>query len=518
MKKARLLILVSIVLLAGACTPPYGKSIYILYDNDVHCSIEGYEKMAALRADYLKKSIYVNVVSCGDFAQGSKVGSISKGKYPIAVMNTVPYDYVTLGNHEFDYGIPQMKKLMRWLRAKCLCCNLTYLPTGKDMFRASDIRTYGNIKVAYIGVATPTTISSSIPTNFMNEQGELEYDFYAENVADRVQQTVNAVRQEGAEFVVVLSHLGDDTNGISSLDLIRQTTGINAVLDGHAHHVIDTVMADAENKPVILASTGSNFRYIGCLKLDKWDAPTNELIDLSKYEGANERIHAKIESVLKKVESKTNRYIGYSEVMLIDQDEDGNRMVRQEETNLGDFTADAMRVISGADIGVSNGGGLRSSLPAGNITYGDLLQVFPFNNTLYKVEATGQQILGALEISVSDLKPESGDFMQVSGLRYVVDMVGKTDSLGQVHRIVSAEVQRGNEWHPLQMDSVYTIGGQNYLLVCGGSSGMFNGTKSLPIEHISDVEVLSRYIKHMNDTIRSNQYAVTQQRIQFITN
>jgi len=496
------------LLLLVSCEPPYDRPIYVLYDNDVHCSIEGYEKMAALRADYLTKSIYVNVVSCGDFVQGNKVGSISKGKYPIAVMNAVPYDYVTLGNHEFDYGLPQLKKLMRWLHAKCLCCNLTYLPTGKDLFAAYDVRSYGNTKVAFIGVATPTTITTSVPTNFMNEQGEGEYNFYADEVVERVQQAVNAARQEGADHIIVLSHLGDDTKEISSVELIRQTTGITAVLDGHSHHVLNTFYTDLNGDTVLLASTGSNFRYVGCLKMTKWDSPTNELIDINKYDGSHERVHARIESILKKVEEKTSRYIGFSEVVLTDQDEQGNRLVRQEETNLGDFVSDAMRVVSGADIGVSNGGGLRSSLPAGKITYGDLLQVFPFNNTLYKIELSGQQLLDALALSVSDLKPESGDFLHVSGLRYTVDWSDMS--------IVSAEWQRDTTWLPVCPDSTYTIGGQNYLLVCGGASGMFNGTKSLHIDHIPDTEVLERYINQLNDTIHAVQYAIPQHRITFI--
>jgi len=508
MKHPYCFFLLTFALLLAACEPPYDRPMYILYDNDVHCSVDGYEKMAALRADYLKQSIYVNVVSCGDFVQGNKVGSISKGKYPVAVMNEVPYDYVTLGNHEFDYGVPQMKKLMRWLHAKCLCCNLTYLPTGKDMFPAYDVRAYGNTKVAFVGVATPTTIMTSVPTNFMNERGELEYDFYIDQVAARVQQAVTSARQEGADHVIVLSHLGDDTKQISSIDLIRQTTGITAVLDGHSHHMLDTCLTNLNGDTVVLASTGSNFRYVGCLKLTKWGKPENQLLDLTKYNGTHERVHSRLQSIMKKVEEKTSQYIGFSEVILTDQDEDGNRLVRQQETNLGDFAADAMRLISKSDIGVSNGGGLRGSLPAGQITYGDLLQVFPFNNTLCKIELSGQQLMDALTLSVSDLHPESGDFLHVSGLRYVVNLSDLT--------ISSAEIQRDTLWLPVCADSTYTLGGQNYLLICGGASGMFNGTKALPVDRLVDTEVLARYIEMLGDTIRSAQYATPQNRIQFI--
>jgi len=526
MKKLSMLLLLAVTLLFTVCTPPYDCPIYILYDNDVHCSVEGYEKVADIRAELLKQTIYVNVVSCGDFVQGNKVGSVSKGKYPVAVMNAVPYDYVTLGNHEFDYGVGQLKKLMRWLHAKCLCCNLTYLPTGKNLYDSYEVRSYGNKYVAFIGVATPTTITNSIPTNFEDEQGNLLYDFHSDDLIMVVQQAVNAARAEGVDKVIVLSHLGDDTKMINSVDLIEQTSGIDVVLDGHSHHVINTKVANMNGDSVILASTGSNFRYVGKLLIDKDNSLHNELVDLSQYEGTHERMHSRIQSILKKVDNKTSKYVGYSEVTLNDMDGEGNRIVRMEETNLGDFVADAMRSISQSDIGVSNGGGLRSSLRAGNVTFGDLLQVLPFNNSLYKVQATGQQVLDALEIAVYDLKPESGDFLHVSGMRYVVDMAvptsvyvngdGVCDSIGDTRRIVRAEIERGGEWLPICPDSMYTIGGQNYLLVCGGAAGMFDGTQLLDIDHISDVDVLIKYIHQLGDTIREDPYLKPQERIQII--
>jgi len=527
MKKITAIVLLGVALLFGACTPPYGRPIYILYDNDVHCSIEGYEKLAALRADYLKKSIYVNVVSCGDFAQGNTVGSISKGRYPVAIMNAVPYDYVTLGNHEFDYGIPKLKKLMWWLNAKCLCCNLTYLPTGKEMFAAYDIRTYGNYNVAFIGVATPTTLSNSMPTNFQDDKGNVLYDFHAADLTQVVQQTVNAARAEGASCVILLSHLGDDTHGINSVDLIHQTFGIDVVLDGHAHHVINTKLVNAQGDSVIFASTGSNFHHVGRLLITKERELQNELIDLSQYEGTNQRIHDKIESIKHRVEQKTSRCVGYSQVVLNDVDENGNRLVRKEETNLGDFVSDAMREMAKADVGVSNGGGLRGSLHEGDITYGDLIRVLPFNNSLYKVCVTGQQLLDALEISTYDLKPESGDFLQVSGLRYTIDMAvptpvyvngdGMFDSIGMPRRVVNAEVLRHGAWEAVSVDSLYTVGGLNYLLLCGGgTTGMFKGAKQMPILHTLDVDVLVGYIHQLGDTIRMNSYGTSQNRIQII--
>ncbi|MCQ2311379.1 MAG: bifunctional metallophosphatase/5'-nucleotidase [Paludibacteraceae bacterium] len=524
MKRKYLLLFLVVGLITG-CQAPDGD-IYILYDNDVHCSVEGYEQMAALRADYLKQSIYVNVVSCGDFVQGNKVGSISKGKYPVAIMNAVPYDYVTLGNHEFDYGVTQLKKLTWWLRAKTLCCNFSSIKTGKFIYPSYDIRSYGTVNVGFVGVATPTTINNSLPINFQNDQGEVLYDFHKSEVVDLVQQAVNAAREEGADYVIVLSHLGDDTKGINSIQLIEQTEGIDVVLDGHSHHVLDYKVANLHGDSVLLASTGNNFRYAGCLKITQQHQFINQLIDLSSYRGVHKRLHSRIASILERVNKKTCQYIGFSQVTLTDSDNEGNRMVRKGETNLGDFTSDAMRFVSQSDIGISNGGGLRGSLIKGNITYGDLLQVLPFNNTLYKVEMTGQQFIDVLEAGVSEYPTEYGDFMHVSGVRYTFDSSipspvfmnedGLCDSIGAPRRIVSVEVEKDGVWRPIEVDSVYTIGGSDYNLVFGGLSGMFLDAKQVEVEHIVDVDVLIKYIESMGDTIRAATYADSQQRIREI--
>lgn len=525
MKKILPILSLSLVLLVSC--QPKDDTVYILYDNDVHCAVDGYEQMAALRADYLSKSLYVNVVSSGDFVQGNTIGSLSKGRYIISIMNSIPYDIVTLGNHEFDYGVPQMKKLMFLLHAKCVCCNFSYLPTGKDLYPAYTIRQYGSRKVAFVGVATPTTMAMSVPTNFQDKNGNVIYTFHKDETIQLVQQAVNAAREEGADNVIILSHLGDDTQGVNSVELIEQTTGIDAVLDGHQHHVLNLKLANAEGDSVILTSTGSAFQNIGCLTIALDGTLSTELIPLDNYKEEHPRVRERIDKMRQKVQNITDKYIGFSEVVLTDANEAGERQVRMAETNLGDFAADAMRAICKADIGIVNGGGLRHSLKAGNLTYGDIIQVFPFNNTLYTVKATGAQIKRAMEISVFEYPVESGGFMQVSGLRYTfnssvptsvhLDEDGICDSIGESRRLISVEIEKDGEWMPIDDNAVYTIGGQSYNLVCSGSSGMYIGTEQLPGEHMVDADALVEYIHMLGDTIRASQYGTSQNRIIRVT-
>lgn len=530
MKKS-LFILWSIIVLT-ACSSSR-EDIVILFDNDVHCAVEGYAQMESLRAQIEDSVPYVAVVSCGDFAQGDKAGSLSKGEYIVDVMNTVPYDVVTLGNHEFDYGMKQLKRLTSRLNAKTVCCNFGDIRTGKQPYKPYIIRRYGPVKVAYIGVATPTTLTTSTPTNFMDKDGQCVYTFFRDSTIALVQQAADKAREQGADYVVVLSHLGDDTEGVNSVDLIHHTHGIDVVLDGHQHHVLNQRLADAAGDSVILASTGCYFRYIGQLTIGKEGTKQVALIPVSKpYRGEYTRTCRCIDKVQRKLECITARAVGFAQVELTMNDANGERLVRSGETNLGDFTADAMRKVAGAQIGVVNGGGLRASLPAGNVNYGQLVGVCPFNNTLYTVEATGQQMIDALEVAVRLYPEESGDFMQVSGLRYTFDASVPSsvclderglyipDSLyapSARRRVVSVEVQEEDgSWTAIEPQKTYTVAGLSYILVCEGAAGMYRFTKPLPGEHIADTEVLARYIAMIGDTIQACDYAEAAGRITIV--
>ena len=147
--------------------------IVILFENDVHCNVDGYAKLAAMKAEEQAATEYVCVVSCGDFAQGGSLGAVSKGEYIVEIMNGVGYDVITPGNHEFDYGIARFKELTDMLDAEVVSCNFFDHSTGRMFFAPYTIKSYGNVEVAYIGVTTPETISSSTPTFFIDSNGYL---------------------------------------------------------------------------------------------------------------------------------------------------------------------------------------------------------------------------------------------------------------------------------------------------------------------------------------------------------
>ncbi len=509
-----------IVILTAGCKRR--QEVVILFENDIHCAVDAYVDIAALRDSALQKTPYVSVVSSGDFFQGDIVGSLSRGQYIVDIMNTVPYDVVTLGNHEFDYGIARQRQLCGELTADVVCCNFSRhsKDDGELLYAPYVIRKYGPVRVAFVGIATPSTLHTSTPTYFMDSTGQVIYDFHQTNTFVCVQQAVNEARQKGADYVIALSHLGDDTPPVSSPDLITATRGIDVVMDGHSHHVLHRRMPNAEGQPVWLVSTGSKGKCLGEMVILVNGDIRIRLIDPMTIDDSAlpKRVTDKIAYIESCLDSLVNKPVGYSEVNLLDRDSQKVRIIRWKETNLSDFAADAMRAVGGGQIGVIHGGGLRAPIDTGTITLGELISLFPFNNRLAKVSMTGQQLLDAMEVSVATYPIESGDFHICSGLRYCIDSTIPSSviwdkmkmfaGVGETRRIVRMEVEVAKgRWCPVDPDAVYSVSGLNYTLLSGGASGMFRYAKPLPMEEdIKDTEVLLRYLHLLGDTIRASQY------------
>ena len=533
MKYSKLLFLLLIVALAGCQRK---QPIVILYENDAHCAVEGYARLAGQRDAERQHTPYVAVVSSGDFAQGNTVGSLTKGEAIVRIMNAVGYDYLTIGNHEFDYTVPQMQHLSELLTAKTLCCNFSRYEQDNDdkdddqddddLYPAYEVKDFGSTKVGFIGVATPSTFRSSTPTYFIDDNGNLLYNFHQTDTYECVQEAVNDAREEGAEIIIVLSHLGDDPEVAYSRGLIAATHGIDVVLDGHAHHVLNERLVNDRGDSVTLTSTGTKFAYIGRLTIDTDNRVTTELLPISDCHRVNQAVQDTVLAIQQELEARVNAPVGTTTFALADRDNQDHRLVRKQETNLGDFMADVARYTTGANIGVCNGGGLRAGLYNETITFGNIVSIWPFNNTMRVVECTGQQLLDAFEVSAANLPRENGDFMHVSGLRYTINPHVPTsviwddnrmfNGVGKTRRIAKMEVfmladgesdklpyeQRGT-WQQVNPNAVYTIGGQSYIIACSGASGMFAKMRLLPVEGepVNDVDAVCAYIQAMGGTI-----------------
>jgi len=509
-------ILPALLVILSGCSKPQQQDIQIFFDNDVHCSTKLYPAIATLRDSALKETPHVSVISAGDFVQGGAVGTLSRGEYVTEIMNQVPYNIVTLGNHEFDYGMTQLKHLVSGLTAQVLACNFS-APNGRLFFPGYTVLTYGELKVGFIGALTPTTFTSSTPTNFTDSTGRVIYDFHAGDTRELIQNAADEARQKGADYVIVIGHLGDDSPIAASVNVLKETRGIDAFIDGHAHHVLNMRLPNADGDSILLVSTGAQGVRIGQLTLGK-----NGRIAVRFHETdsipASPRVMATIESIQQKIEEETSRPVGYNPHTLPDRDANGERLVRNSETALAQFAVDALREILATDVAVLHGGTLRSKLPQGDLTMGNLIEVFPFNNRAARVEMTGQQLLDAMEVGVVDYPKESGDFMIGSGLRYIInpnipssvelDEQELFVRVGETRRIVLMETYDSGSktWKAIDPNKTYTVGGLDYTLVKCGVSGAFRYAKPIACPDLKDTEILARYIARLGDTIPADMY------------
>lgn len=522
------LVLAVTLLCGGASASGQQEDIIILFTNDVHCGIEddiGYAGLAAYEEACLEKTPYVTLVDCGDAIQGDVIGTVSQGAYIVDIMNEMDYDYAILGNHEFDYGMEQLAMLIERSEAAYLGANIAYTGEGESALSGMApyaIEEYGDTAVAFIGLTTPWSTTSSSPTNFMDENGEFVYDFFSgaggEELYSLVQGYVDECRAAGADYVVLLTHLGDtaEMSPYSSVELIENTTGVDAVLDGHAHSVIPTrVVTDGAGEEVVLVSTGTKLANIGQLVITPGGGVYGGLV--AQYEGKDADTDAYVQRVKALYEEEVNRVVAHSDIALSCYDEAGIRLVRTRETAIGNFCADAYRAATGADIAAVNGGGIRADLPAGDITYADIIAVHPYGNTLCMVEATGREILDMLEVACRFTQAEyagdglaigeDGGFLSVSGMRYTIDtsvetgvILDENDMFLEVageRRVKNAEVLNGEtgEYEPLDPEKTYTFACHNYLIKeCGNGQNMFADNELLIDEALLDYEVLINYL------------------------
>lgn len=488
------------------------KDLAILYTNDVHCAVDsgiGYAGVAALKQQLLDDGCYVALVDVGDAVQGDAIGTLSKGSYIIDIMNEVGYDVATIGNHEFDYGMNRFFELRDMANFPYVSANFVDLASGAPVLEPYTILTFNGVKVAFVGVSTPFTITSSTPAYFQDANGNFIYGFSQANGPEAfyavVQAAVDSAAAEGADYVIALTHLGIDASNspYTSSEMIENTTGIDIVIDGHSHSVIECErVKNKDGTRVLLTQTGTKLESVGMAYITKDGSLSTGLIsDFAEKDADTEAFIAQIQA---QFEELLNEVVASSDVDLVIFEpgtDPAVRIVRNAETNLGDLCADAYRYISGADVAFVNGGGVRTNIDSGEITYGEIIKVHPFGNMLCMVEATGQEILDALEMGARAVPEENGGFLQVSGLTYEIHTyVPSSVTLDENGLFVSVDgeyrvknVMIGGE--PLDPAKTYTLACHDYLLKNAGDGfTMFQDNNFLLDSIMIDNQVLINYI------------------------
>ena len=363
------------------------KDLVILFTSDVHCGVDqnfGLDGLYQVRKYYEDQGCYTLLVDDGDFIQGEPIGTMTKGEAPLELMNAAGYDIAIPGNHEFDYGMDQFLALTKKAKFPYISCNFN--KDGKLVF------------------------NPSTPAYFQDDAGNFVYDFCQDETGEKlyakVQEAVDQVRKEGAQYVVAMAHLGnEDTASPWRYDqVISNTTGIDVLLDGHSHDTDQVTMKNKDGKDVIRTACGTKLACIGTVRFGMDGTISNQLLtwglegSAKDTFGYSNSVTEEVKKAQEKLDESLKTVVGHTDVNLtivdptaVDDAGEPIRIVRNAETNLGDLVADAYRAAGKADIGFANGGGVRANIAAGDITQGDILTVQPFGNMVCVAEMTGQE-------------------------------------------------------------------------------------------------------------------------------
>ena len=524
--------------------------IAILFTNDVHSYYDkdiGYDGLVLLKKELQQQYEYVILVDAGDAVQGAPLGSLSKGKEPIHIMNEAGYDIAILGNHEFDYGMDVLDDLAEQLDCGYICCNFC-TPDGMTVYEPYRILTCKDTQVAFVSVDTPTAFSKSGIHDLIDDQGNPMYDLKEDESGEPlyacIQDTIDEARDKGADYVILVAHLGqggDAPQAYKSDVVISRLTGVDAVIDGHSHQVYNTTTQDAEGNEIPIVQTGCYFQNVGTMILqpDKDQAIITALYDeipapedwmdgievVTVTRGDQERyvdaeMHQFLEDVTASYADIMNRRIGDVSFDMLVQTEDDSRLSRHSENCLCNLVADAYREIGQSEIGMINAGSVRNDLPAGEITFNAILNVLPYSNDVVIAEVKGQTLLDALEFGCRKMPDPNSGFLQVSGLQYTVDLsVDSPVVTDEKENFLSIEGERRVsdvmvDGEPLDPEAVYTVTSTSYLITGGDNYTMFaEDAEVIEDTGKTDNIVLSEYIEQDLKGVIPDSYETTGERI-----
>lgn len=506
--------------------------IVILHTNDVHGAIDNYASVAALKDAYEAAGAQVLLMDAGDFSQGSTSVNVSEGATAVELMNMAGYDVATTGNHEFDFGYANLKTLMEQAEFPILAANAFTAEGELAMDEANHTFQLGDVTVGVFGLATPETATKAHPAKLEGVTFLAEDELFA-----CAQEQVDELTAAGCDYIICLGHLGIDaeSTGNRSIDLLENVTGIDVFIDGHSHSTQSDIAEETNGTGMVgdtvLTSTGTKLESVGVVDIaadGTIDASTLSMEELNATEGftPDQDIATRVSEINAQIEEDMGQVIGTSEVDL-----DGVREnVRASETNLGDLITDAMLWQAGqdneeVDAAITNGGGIRASIAAGDITKKSVNDVLPFGNTLYVVELTGAELLEALEASTYCTPEPVGAFPQVAGIEFTINTGAAYDAGENYPGTTYAEPTSINRVTILTVggqafdaDATYTIVTNDFLAAGGDTYYAFSAAESGYDTGISLDQVVMDYItEELDGTVTAARYGQTANRIHTIS-
>ena len=515
-------------LAAEETTEDLAGQIVILHTNDVHGAIDGYAKIAAMKSDYEARGADVLLFDAGDYIQGDPSVSISQGATAIELMNLAGYDLAGIGNHEFDYGYENLMTILDEAEFDIVCANA--FKDGEALFPNNfTYTTEDGVTIGVFGLATPETSTKAHPGKLGGVTFLAGEELYAQ-----AQAQVDSLEEAGVDYIVCLGHLGIDPESEPnrSTDLLAEVDGIDLFIDSHSHSTLADILAVTNNTGMVngavLTSTGTKAENIGVVTIDpEAKTITAENVALDENIGSDADVAARVAGIEAEVDALYGVKFAESEVLLNGEKDPGNRT---EETNLGDLVADAMLWYAmeqgnlGVDddhvVAVTNGGGIRATVNAGDITKEDILTVLPFGNTVAYVMVKGSVLLEALEASTYCTPESVGAFPQVAGIEFTIDTTVEYDQ-GDLYpgstyygpdsiQRVTIDSINGKDFDP---DADYVVVTNDFLAAGGDTYYAFSVANNIDTGKLMDEAVVEYITEELGGVVSAEQYGEPQGRI-----
>lgn len=437
---------------------PDFKIITVFATSDIHSHLEPYRpageeyvigglaKMSRIVKDTRKRQPNTLLVDAGDAPYNTNIGNLFEGASTIEVMNEMKYDAMVLGNHDFDFPIQVMQRNAESAQFPFLSANTFYREAKPSFLHSSIIKEIDGVKIGIVGV---TDDESHYYTHPQNVEGISFTDHF-----EAAQKEVDELRGR-TDIIIALAHLHGDNpllparvsgidveigGGQDVVDFPKQIEGTWLISPGKHAEVLNQINIQTMGGKMI----GLNFAHLFMTDNLPSDPKVNEIID---------RYSSQLDQKMKQV-------VGTAEVPL-----DGERQtVRLKESNFGNALADSLRDLTGADIALQNGGGIRASIPAGDITLEQIYAALPFDNTVVMVEASGQTVWDAIEHSLASYPAAAGGFLQVSGIQYTFD-ASKEPGARLVEVTMDGQPLDKNKTYKVVANDFLTGGGDKFTML-----------------------------------------------------
>nr|WP_239534011.1 5'-nucleotidase C-terminal domain-containing protein [Thalassobacillus pellis] len=456
--------------------------ITILHTNDSHGRVKegtydgmGFAKLATLVEQKQSENPNTILLDAGDTFHGTPFATLENGSSIVDIMNLLGYNAMAAGNHDFNYGYQRTLELADEAAFPLLSANVRVDATNNQLLQPYYIEEIAGLKIGIFGLSTPET---HYKTNPKNVEGLTFTDPVTEAKA-----MVAELESQDVDMIIALTHLGTDASSTdTSIKVAKEAPGIDLIVDGHSHTVDNIGEGDT-----LIVSAGEYTKNLGIVELE-FDADQQLVLKtadrITKQDAAeveeDPETKTLISNIEKEQESIMNQVVGKSSVNLNGERAD----VRTSETNLGNLITNAMLEKSGADIAITNGGGIRASIGEGEVTLGEIINVSPFGNYLVKMKMSGATIKEALEHGVSDYPNTKGAFPQVGGMTFTIDSKASAGKRVKDLR-VSGE--------PIDLEATYLVATNDFLAAGGDDYSMF-AEAELVTEYEALEEIMKEYI------------------------